>query len=64
MVSEKLIPAIILIAIGILFLFNNKNISKGAFKFYKWFYTEERLRVMFKAAGIILVIGGLLLIFI
>lgn len=64
MVSEKLIPAIILIAIGVLFTFNNKNIGEGAYKFYKWFYTKKRLQIMFRITGIILVIAGLVLIFV
>jgi len=59
--KEKVIAGIILIAIGILFFFNNKNISKGVAKFYQMFYTEERLMIMFKAAGIVLIIGGVLL---
>ena len=64
MVSEKLIPAIILIAIGVLFTFNNKNIGAGAYKFYRWFYTKERLQIMFRIAGVLLVIAGLVLIFV
>ncbi len=64
METSKLIVSIILIAIGILFFFNNKNMGKGAHKFYQWFYTEERLKIMFRIAGIILVLGGLVLIFV
>ena len=62
--EKELIAGIILMAIGVLFFFNNKNIGKGFHKFYKWFYTEERLKIMFKAAGIILVLGGLVLVFV
>lgn len=62
MATERLIPAIILFVIGILFLFNNKNIGKGASKFYQWFYTEENLIVIFRIVGIILIVGGVLLL--
>ncbi|MFH1307755.1 MAG: hypothetical protein ABIH72_02800 [archaeon] len=61
--DEKIITGIILIAVGILFFFNNKNIGEGAYKFYKWFYTKERLKIMFKVLGVFLVLGGLALIF-
>ncbi len=59
---EKLIPGIILIVIGILFFFNNKNIGKGASKFYRKLYTEKNITVMFRIAGIILVVGGIILV--
>ncbi len=59
--EKELITGIIFIALGTLFFFNNKNIGEGAFKFYKWFYTKKRLKIMFKATGIILMIGGLIL---
>ena len=61
--EKELIAGIILLGIGVLFFFNNKNISKEAFKFYQWFYTKKNLKIMFMAAGIILFIGGLVLIF-
>jgi len=64
MSTSKLIPGIILLAIGLLFFFNNKNMGKGTHKFYKILYTEKNLKVMFKAAGVILFFGGLILIFI
>jgi len=51
-------------AIGVLFFFNNQNMAKGAFKFYQWLYTKKNLIIMFRAAGIILVFGGLVLIFV
>ncbi len=62
--EKELIAGIILMAIGVLFFFNNKNMGKGSHEFYKWFCTEERLKIMFKAAGIILFLGGLVLIFV
>jgi len=60
---ETLIPGIILLGIGVLFFFNNKNMAKGAFKFYQWFFTKRNLTIMFRVAGIILIFGGLVLIF-
>ena len=62
MLTEKIIIGIIFIGLGLLFFFNNINIAKGAFKFYKKLYTEKNLKIMFNALGIILVIGGLILI--
>ena len=61
--TEKLLIGIIFIGIGVLFFFNNKNIAKGAATFYQKLYTENNLKIMFKALGVILVFGGLLLIF-
>jgi len=63
MIIEKLIPGIVLVGIGLLFAFNNKQIAKGAFGFYKKLYTENNLKVMFRACGIILVLFGLFLMF-
>lgn len=62
MSPEKIIIGIVLMGIGALFFFNNVNIAKGAFKFYRKLYTEKNLKVMFKAAGVLLAIGGLVLI--
>ena len=64
MATEKLIPGIILAVMGIFFFMNNKNISKGAASFYQKFYTEKNLVVMFKIAGIILILGGIVLVFV
>ena len=61
--KEELIVGIILIGLGLLFFFNSKSISKGAYGFYQKLYTEKNLKVMFKACGAILVLGGLILIF-
>ena len=62
--EKELIAGIVLIVIGMLFFFNNKEMGKGAFKFYKWLYTKKNLTIMFRIAGIILVFGGLILIFV
>jgi len=59
---ETLIPGILLIGLGLLFFFNNKNIAKGACQFYQKIYTEHNLKFMFKVCGAILVFGGLVLI--
>jgi len=61
---EKLIIGIVFIGIGLLFFFNNKNISKGAFEFYQKLYTEDNLKIMFRACGVILFFGGFILIFV
>ena len=62
--SEKIFIGILFIGLGLLFFFNNKNIGQGAYKFYQKLYTKENLVIIFKACGVILIIGGLLLIFI
>lgn len=61
--TQKLIVGIIFIGIGLLFFFNNKNIAKGAATFYQKLYTENNLKIMFRALGTLLVLGGLVLIF-
>ena len=60
--GEKLVVGIILMVVGILFLFNNKDIGEGAFKFYRAIYTKKNLVIMFKVAGVILLIGGLVIV--
>jgi len=55
---SKIIPGIILIGAGLLFIFNNKNISEATFKFYRKLYTKNNLKIMFKACGILCMIGG------
>ena len=55
---------IVFIGLGLLFFFNNKNISKGAFKFYQQLYAEDNLKVMFRACGVVFVLGGFILIFV
>jgi len=56
--TEKLVIGIILMLIGLLFFFNNKNMGKGSAKFYKWLYTEKNLVVIFRIVGVLLVVGG------
>jgi len=63
MEKEALIIGLIFIGSGSLFIFNNKNIAKGAAKFYTKLYTEKNLKVMFKAVGIILVLAGIFFLF-
>jgi len=60
--TEKLVIGIVLILIGLLFFFNNKNIGEGAYKFYRWFYTKERLMIMFRVVGILLVVVGVVIL--
>ena len=64
MAAEKLVPGIILLLIGLLFFFNNKNMGRGGYKLYQWLYTEKNLTIMFRIAGILLFIAGLVLVFI
>jgi len=61
--TEKIIIGIIFLGSGLLFFFNNKNIAKGAATFYQKLYTENNLKIMFRALGALLVLGGLVLIF-
>ncbi len=61
--SEKLFAGVVLLVIGVLFLFGNKGIGEGAFEFYRAIYTKKNLIVMFKIAGVILIVGGLVLVF-
>jgi len=60
--KPNIIIGLILIAIGVIFSLNNKDIAKGAASFYKKLYTKENLTVMFKAAGIILIVGGVIVL--
>jgi len=62
METSKMIVSILLIIIGIIFFFNNKNMGKGTAKFYQWLYTEKNLVVIFRIVGIILIVGGILLL--
>jgi len=59
----KLIIGIVFVGLGLLFFFNNKNIAVGAAKIYQRFYSEQNLKIIFMVLGVILVLGGLVLIF-
>ena len=56
---SKVIVGIVLSALGLLFFFNNKNIGKGSYIFYKKLYTEKNLIIIFKFLGLFLFIMGL-----
>ena len=56
---SEVIVGIVLAALGLLFFFNNKNIGKGSYIFYKKFYTEKNLIIIFKFLGLFLFIMGL-----
>jgi len=59
--GKELVAGVVLILAGILFFFNSKNMGEGTYKFYRWFYTKQRLKVMFKIAGVVLFVGGIVL---
>jgi len=59
---SRIIASIIFFAVGILFFLNNKNMGKGTHEFYKRLYTKKNLIIMFRAAGILLIIGGILML--
>jgi len=60
---KELIIGIVFIGLGLLFFFNNKNLGEGLSELYQKLYTERNLKIMFRACGVILVFGGLVLIF-
>jgi len=62
MEPSKIIVSIILFAVGLLFFFNNKNMGKGCAKFYRKLYTPKNMTFMFRAAGILFIIGSILLL--
>ncbi|MCD4762305.1 hypothetical protein K8R32_05095 [bacterium] len=61
--GKEIFIGLMFIALGTFFIYNNQGIAKGAFKFYAKLYTERNLKFMFRAAGIILIFGGIFLIF-
>ena len=61
--EKELVAGIVLMVIGVLFIFNNKGMGAGAFEFYRKMYTKKNLKIMFRIAGIILVVGGFILVF-
>ena len=60
---KESIIGIVFIGLGLLFFFNNKNLGEGLAKFYRKLYTKHNSKIMFRACGVILVFGGLALIF-
>jgi len=61
MITSKIIVSVLLSVAGLLFFFCNKKIGKGAYWFYKKFYTEKNLIIMFKIIGVFLFIMGVIL---
>ena len=59
---QKLSAGMILIGIGVLFFFNNKNIAKGASALYQKLYTEKNLKIIFKIMGALLALGGVIVL--
>jgi hypothetical protein len=60
--EKELIAAIILVVVGTLFFFNNKAMGEGLSDFYRKLYTKKNTPFMFKAAGILFIVGGLALL--
>ena len=60
---KELIIGIVFIGLGLLFFFNNKNLGEGLSELYRKLYTEGNSKIMFRACGVILIFGGLVLIF-
>lgn len=60
--EKELIGGFILVVVGILFFFNNKRMGAGLAEFYEKLYTKKNTIIMFRIAGIILVVGGLLVL--
>ena len=63
MAIGKPVAGIVLTAIGVIFFTNNKDLGKGLSKFYKKLYTKKNTPFMFKAAGIFLMIAGVIIAF-
>ena len=59
--GNELVAGIVMLVIGVLFLFCNRSMGEGTFKFYRMIYTQKNLVIMFKAAGVILVVAGIVL---
>jgi hypothetical protein len=59
--AGKLVASVVLVLVGLLFFFNNKNMGEGMFAFYRKLYTKNNLKIMFRAAGVVLVVGGIML---
>ena len=63
MVVAKTIIGIVSAGLGAVFLANNKAMGEGMAEFYKKLYTKKNTPVMFKAAGIFLIIAGIIIAF-
>ena len=61
MIIEKLIVGTLLTGIGVIFITKNKALGEGMAEFYKKLYTKEKMPFMFKAAGTICMVGGLII---
>jgi hypothetical protein len=59
---KELIVGCLLVVVGVVFLFSWREMTGGAFRFYRTLYTERNLGVMFRAAGIVLIVGGVVLV--
>jgi len=64
MEPKKIFIGIVMMCIGAIFFHNNEAMGRGMAKFYQKLYTEKNTIVMFKACGVILILGGLALMFI
>ena len=60
--NNELIAGIILMAIGVLFFFNNKAMGVGCANFYRKLYTKKSMPLMFKIAGVLLFIAGVIVL--
>lgn len=60
--ESGLVAGIVMMVIGVLFFFNNRDMGKGMSGFYRMIYTKKNLVIMFKVAGVILFVGGFILI--
>ena len=70
---EKIFIGIAMMSIGVLFAINGNNMAKGSamfyqkflgwIPFYKKFYTEDNLKVIYKVLSVFLIIVGLVIIF-
>jgi len=70
---EKLFVGIMVMGIGVLFTVSGNHMAKGSamfyqkffgwIPFYKKFYTEDNLKVIYKVLSVFLVIAGLVIIF-
>ena len=63
MVTVKFFVGTIMMGLGALFSVNHKKIAPGAAEFYEKLYTEKNIGFMFKALGVILIVGGAIISF-